>query len=49
MLTSYLKECSGNYSKTLWGLWQYYRGKPVLEPNANIIDFSAADNNSVQI
>ena len=31
---------SNNYSKRSWSLWQYYRDKPVLDDNGNIIDFT---------
>ena len=41
-----LIECSDAYSKTSGSLRQYYRDKPALDANNNIIDFSAYNNNS---
>ena len=41
-----LIEYSDAYSKTSGSLWQYYRDKPALADNGNIIDFSASNNNS---
>ena len=40
-----LTEYSGTYSKTLRGLWQYYRDEPALGNN-NGIDFLANHDNS---
>ena len=37
---------SDAYSKTSRGLWQYYRYKPALNPNNEIIGFYANNNNS---
>ena len=41
-----IEYCDG-YSKTSGSLSQYYRDKPVLANNNNIIDFPADDNNSI--
>ena len=38
-----LIEYSYNYSKTPGSLWQYYRDKPDLDNNDNIIDFTDND------
>ena len=35
-----LIECSDNYSKTSRSSWQYYRGRPALDNNGHIINFS---------
>ena len=42
-----LIEYSNIYLKTLGSLWQYYRDKPTLDNNNNIIDFPNDNNNSV--
>ena len=42
-----LIEYSDAYSKTSESLWQYYRDKPALDNNNNIIDFPANNNNSI--
>ena len=42
-----LIEYSDAYSKMSERLWQYYRDKPALGNNGNIIDFHANSNNSV--
>ena len=42
-----LIEYSDAYSKTSESLWQYYRHKPALDNNNNIIDFPANNNNSI--
>ena len=41
-----LTEYSDNYSKILINLWQYYRDKPSLYNNDNIVDFTAANHSS---
>ena len=47
VMTMYnLIEYSDVYSKISGSLWQYYRDVPALNTNAEIIDFSAHDNNS---
>ena len=40
-------EYSDPYSKTWGSLWQYYRAKPALNDNGNIIDFPKDNNNSI--
>ena len=43
-----LTEFSEIYSKTSHSLWQYYKGKPTLGNDHNVIDFSAnKSNNSI--
>ena len=42
-----LIEYSDFYSKTSRILWQYYRDKPPLDNNNNIIDFTANNINSI--
>ena len=41
-----LREYSDAYSKTSRSLWQYYRHKPALDNNGNIIDFCDDNSNS---
>ena len=41
-----LREYSDAYSKTSRSLWQYYRHKPALDNNGNIIDFRDDNSNS---
>ena len=41
-----LIEYGDNYSKTLRSLWQFYKDKPALNSNDDVIDFPAANNNS---
>ena len=41
-----LIEYSYNYLKISGSLWQYYREKPTLGNNGNIIDFSNDNNNN---
>ena len=47
MLACYLIECSGTYSKTSIGLWQFYRHESALDNDKTIIDFLADNNNSI--
>ena len=47
MLMYNLIEYSGNYSKTLGSLWQYYRDEPALTDACAIANFSAADNSAL--
>ena len=42
-----LIEYSDVYSKTSGSLWQYYRDKPALDYNKNVIDFAANNKNSI--
>ena len=41
-----LIEYSDGYLRTSGSLWQYYRDKPALDNNNNIIDFLANNNDS---
>ena len=41
-----LIEYTDNYSKTYWGLCQYYRDENFLDNNGAIVDFPADNNNS---
>ena len=41
-----LTEYSDNYSKISINLWRYYRDKPSLYNNDNIVDFTAANHSS---
>ena len=41
-----LIEYSDAYSKTSESLWQYYRDKPALDDNGNIIDFHTGNNSA---
>ena len=47
MLACYLIECSGTYSKTSIGLWQFYRHESALDNDKTITDFLADNNNSI--
>ena len=42
-----LIEYSNAYSMTSGSLWQYFRDKPALDNNNNVIDFRANNNNSI--
>ena len=41
-----LLEYSDAYLRTSGSFWQYYRDKPDLDNNGNIIDFSGDNNDS---
>ena len=41
-----LIQYSDNCSKTSGSLWKYYRNKPSLDHNGNIVDFSGGNHNS---
>ena len=41
-----LIQYSDNCSKTSGSLWKYYRNKPSLDHNDNIVDFSGGNHNS---
>ena len=41
-----LIQYSDNCSKTSESLWKYYRDKPSLDHNDNIVDFSGGNHNS---
>ena len=42
-----LIEYSKHYSQTLESLWQYYKDKPALNNDGNIIDFPVNDDTSL--
>ena len=42
-----LIECSDPYSKTLRGLWQYYRDEPALNNNNVFVVFPSDTNDSI--
>ena len=48
VMTMYnLTENSDAYLKTTGSLWQYYKDKPALDNNNNIINFLANNNNEI--
>ena len=48
VMTMYnLTENSDAYLKTTGSLWQYYKDKPALDNNNNIINFLANNNNGI--
>ena len=42
-----LIEYNDNYWKTLGSLWKYYRDEPALTDDGAIVNFHAADNNTL--